>query len=287
MNNEDNAEAVGDVLLRQGWMQGVLFKASSAYFVANVASDPGATELTTTHSRKVKSKETLVVVSQTCDISAREDVEPYVEALICSVQKQDFVDRLGPNSARWFLVDRPSRLVAVASRRVYIAKSAMLRFTPEPWPGTPEHLQHFVRWLARRYDRPALPDDIVAAFQNPLQSALRRLSETYPDIRAAFSRAVHEVRLKLPPSDTPPYSLQLILLLKSDGLTVEEADAIDTVMRVVRTQFDEGHVILPPEHRATAEELTLAAYQATVPVFLEHLTYAGDEVDGAEPLPRL
>ncbi len=171
---------------------------------ANEPSEPGSTEVTVPRPHKVKAKETLVVASQTCDIVAGQNTEPYVEALICSVQNERFVARLGPNSARWFLVDPQLRLVAAAQRRVYLTKPALLRLTPEPWPGTAERLQHFVRWLARRYDRPALPDDIVAAFQNPLQAALLQLDEGHPAVRAAFSRAVHEARVKLPPSDIPP-----------------------------------------------------------------------------------
>ncbi len=78
-----------------------------------------------------------------------------------------------------------------------------------------------------------------------------------------------------------------MLLLKSDGLTVEEADAIDTVMGVIHDSLDPSRVTLPSERRVTAEETSVAEYLATVPVFLEHFTFEGDEIEGAKPLQRL
>jgi len=44
-----------------------------------------------------------------------------------------------------------------------------------------------VRWLARRYDRPALPDALVEAFQIPVNEALEALDDKEPEIGEAFS----------------------------------------------------------------------------------------------------
>ena len=274
--------------LDAGWRQGTLFSAPSVCFTLNKLSDLDANEPITQHRRKTKSDEKFVLITQDCDIQALEDREPYVEALLCKHQKQKFLSKIGPNSARRFIIDFDTGLVAEAIYHVPIAKQVLKTLTPEPWPGSPKRLEQFVRWLARRYDRPALPDTIVEAFQKPVEGVLARLDEERPDIRATFSMAVHEVRIKLPASENPPFGIRLVLLIRNDGLSEEEARAIDIFKETVQNTLNPKIVHLDPEVRLlTEEEISMAEYYATRPLFLEYHTYKGEEIEGAEPYDRV
>src|SRR5579883_617530 len=63
--------------------------------------------------RKAELKEKLILISQDCDIKS--DVEPYVEAFLCRAEKQKFLSKVGPKSARWFVIDFDTGLVAQQS----------------------------------------------------------------------------------------------------------------------------------------------------------------------------
>ncbi|HZU01279.1 MAG TPA: hypothetical protein VFA10_16535 [Ktedonobacteraceae bacterium] len=75
----------------------------------NVLSDPGSIEPITQQRRKTRPDEKFILITQDCDIKASEDREPYVEALLCKHQKRKFLNKIGPNSARWF-VEAPFNL---------------------------------------------------------------------------------------------------------------------------------------------------------------------------------
>ena len=78
------------------------------------------------------------------------------------------------------------------------------------------------------------------AFQRPLIERVAEFEQENPDVFAAFNRVVGDVRVNIPESEIPPFDLQLILLIKSDGLTVEEANAIDTFDQVVQASTVRG-----------------------------------------------
>lgn len=286
MSADDEAgRRLGAALVDRGWVQGAWFAPPSAAVYVNQFGDasgasppPGA--------RALKARERLIVVTQTCDIVSPD--EPYVEALVCQRERsRDYLARLDRNSARQFVIDPAGGWVARAAYRVLIDKARLAELTPEPWPGAPERLDRFVRWLARRYDRPALPDVLVDVFQRRVEAALRQFDDDQPAVSAAFSAAVHEMRVNLPAHETPPFDLQFILLVRRDGLTELEADAIQAAIDAIRQGLDPGGVHLDPEVRiVTDEEISLAEYLATRPLFLEYLTYRGDEIEGSEPTPR-
>jgi hypothetical protein len=283
---------LGDTLLAAGWRQGALNSAPSVCFLWNAPSDSHTSETGESivqQSRKVKSREQCVLITQDCDIQAAVDHEPYVEALLCHREtNREFLSKVDRNSARWFVIDPAIGLVAEAKYRLHLAKEALLALTPEPWPSGPERLERFIRWLARRYDRPTIPDRLVEAFQNPVEAALTRLDKAQPHVGAAFSRAVHEVRINLPSSENPPFDLQLVLLVKREGLSEEEADAMAIASEAIQASLDPKIVRLDPEARIlTEEEMSLAEYFATRPLFLEYHTYKGDEIEGAEPYGRV
>jgi hypothetical protein len=125
------------------WRQGVLFSTPDISVVLNTISYSDKGEPKIVHKiRKPRSREKFVLISQTCDIKAVKEDEPYVEALLCTcidVSKEknlNFLYRIDRNSARRFVIDFSAGLVAEAKYRVQIDKDILQILTSEPWPGT-------------------------------------------------------------------------------------------------------------------------------------------------------
>jgi len=267
---------LGEELFRQGWRQGSLFNERSIRFVCNEIEPDGTI---VPRARPTKANEQFILVSQECDLVSND--ERFVEALVCKTEKS--IGHVGPNSARKFVVDPARKLVAYAMYRVQIAKEILARLTPEPWPSTTERRQQFVRWLGRRFTRPAIDDRIVRAFHDPVVETLKRLAQEQPDVRAAFSRAVHDIRIKLPPHEEPPYQLELLLVL-ADQVSEEEADSIPVVLGLIRAELDPTLVRLGSEVVATKDDMSLRSFLDTTPIFLEHFTYEGNEQEGVDTI---
>lgn len=269
------------------WRQGVLFSAPEVSVAWNERSTDTPSRVIT-KCRKPRSGEKFVVISQTCDIKAKKGDEPYIEALLCSREKNvTYLARVDRNSARKFVISTDMNLVAEAKYRVLLDKDMLDILAPEPWPGTAERYNRFVRWLARRFDRPALPDKMVEAFQIPVENILKQIDEESPTIGMAFSQAVYELRVNMPENEEPPYTLSLLMMCKQDELSIEEADAISYVFDIIHSNLDTSIIHLDPEKRfLTDEEISLKEHRATRPLFLEHYTYKGEEIAGAEPFGR-
>ncbi len=273
----------GERLLAAGWRQGSIFAGEGLSYLYDAGNGASG-------HRAIRSSEKLVLITQECDLLSRH--EPYVEAMLCRRQRgRDYLARVAQNSARVFVIDlnpeSDSAWVVEAKYRLQLEKTLLHALAPELWPGTPRRLEQFVRWLARRYDRPALPDALVESFQKPVEQALRRLYDEQPATGQAFSQAVREVRVSLPPREQPPFDLHVVFLLHGGGITSEQADAMEAAEQAIRDALDPGVARLDGEVRQLDEEqLSVAEYFATRPLFLEWLTYRGDETEGAAPPPR-
>lgn len=288
MNDWDSEKrTLGEELFELGWKQGTLFYAPSACFSWNKLSGNTPDNSIVQEMRKLGSKEKFVLITQDCDLIASEAEEPYIEAILCKTEKQRFVSKINAKSARWFVVDAQTGLVAHAKYRTQFDKKILSSFTPEPWPNGPNRLDEFIRWLARRYDRPSIPDAIVDAFQRPLDRRVAELKQMHPTIFAAFNGIVSDVRVKLPASEIPPFNLQLILLIKSEELSEEEANAMSFFEQAVRESLDTTLVNLDPDMRIVSEEeISMKEYYASRPIYLGDYTYQGGEIEGARPHER-
>ncbi|MBI3970904.1 MAG: hypothetical protein HY332_06405 [Chloroflexi bacterium] len=279
-------QRIGDLLVERGWQQGSVFRVPEGMEICFVSNELGQAEggaAIQQKSRRVKARERLVVVTQTCDIKAGEQAEPTVEVLICTVEKSSFVQKVGPNSARWFVIDAQAGLVAQAKYRVQIAKQVLAQLEPELWPGTSERWEQFVRWLARRYGRPAVDDRIVEAFQRPVTALFDQLEAEQPELVAAFNQAVREVRITQPTTDEPPFKLVVVLLTRGGDLTEEEQRAIGEVAGALDSGVDPRIVQVEAVEVRSEDTYAVRDYFATVPLYLEYFTYRGDDVEGAEP----
>lgn len=276
------SESIGEQLFERGWRQGALFRPRGVALEFLAYGVPSHGDVL--HRRQLAESERLIVISQECDLVARTSTEPFVEALLCYVEESDVRRReIERVSARAFVVDPASKLVADARYRVQLDKTLLLAFDPERWPSSSDRLRRFVIWLGRRYTRPAVPDEVYEGFQRPVNDLIRRLERREPDIVAAFSEAVYETRVNYPDQIGLPIDLNVVMMIRGEGLTAEQAGAIETIEQAIREKIDPAQVRLSPFLFRTDDEMSLAEYFATVPLFFDHLTYRGDDVVGLEP----
>src|SRR4051812_20523334 len=168
---------VGKRLLVQGVRQGYLLPASGTRHAwARLPTGAGSREPWEIATREGHPEEWWVVASQDCDIAS--PAEPQVELVRAywTTDKSD-IRNAGLNSARRFLLlRRPSKtggeegLIADATVRTFVEKEALVEDSPlaEAPRADAATVARFRSWLARRYDRPAIPDPIVRAVHKPL-----------------------------------------------------------------------------------------------------------------------
>ncbi len=282
MSPDTTETYVGRRLYNAGWKQGTILRSTALKFAyGTLASDGESIE---TGERSVKNRECLVVASQDCDILSKS--EPYLEVLICTKETAKFCAKLVEgNSSRWFLVDADKRLVAQAPYRVHLQKEALEKFEPEGWSLDGEALERFARWLARRYIRPAYPNEFVEVFQEPFDQVFENASETTVE---DFSRVVREVRISKSSTQGPPYNIDFVLLTLREDLLEQELDALVSMQERITEALGQLSQIGSVEFSIrTLYEISAAEFFATDPVYLEYLTHEGTaSAEGAQPPPQ-
>ena len=219
---------LGEQLLALGWKQGCLLPVTApVVFVERVAGSPPRWEQ---RSRPIEGS--LVLATQTCDLKKQVSEEPTVEFLRAFWTANPRITvPAGRNSVRHFLLrerrgERGTEgLVAEASNRVLVEKRSLLEFQPEGGCDSARCESRFRRWLGRRYDRPAVPDAIVAAVQKPVVDALRGTAED-AEVWSLLSGA-QEVLFDTE-QVTPPFKVTLLFVRAEPGsgmTPVSESDA--------------------------------------------------------------
>ena len=284
MSPEAAEPHVGRRLYEAGLRQGAVLRPSGLKFVYGAPKPDG--EGVETKERPVKAKERLVVASQDCDILAKPEKEPYVELLICKQEKPERCTTLVEgNSSRWFLLDKDRCFVAQAFQRVHVRKEALESLEMEGWALGGETLERFARWLARRYIRPAFPDEFVEAYQEPVNGVFE---ETPEEMLEHFSRVVSEIRVSKSSVQGPPYNLEFLVLTAGENLSEQEAEALALVQDGMEAALSASPLVEGVGFSfRTLYETSIAEYFASDPIYLEHLTYGGEErPTGAEPPPQ-
>lgn len=229
------------------WSQGCLLKATSVTFswlaLTNNESDPFENNDATAASSyrlnwKVEHKtleddDLLVVVSQTCDIRRLASKEPYVEAIRAFwTEDKGLINEAKTNSVRHFPLQytdidgKQTALIADATIHFQIEKDALLSLEPiicfkEGDSVTP---LLFRRWLAERYGRQVVPDEIVNAIQKPLVKAVRKLKQT-DDLFHIFE-GIWKIQYFIRNNESP-YQVEMLFIRteRDDVSPVEEEDA--------------------------------------------------------------
>jgi hypothetical protein len=275
MTGGQDEEVPTHPLLEAGWIQGVMFDAPGAAYGMNV-SQGNSTSLAPENVRHVRASERLILISHVCDIVAPE--EKYVEALICKKYDptKDILSAWEKNSPTYFVVDPNLAYVANASHRVKIAKETLLSLNH--YGNSMDRLRQdrFVQWLARRYDRPVVPDHIYKRFHRLVYAELNRLHEESWEPLKTFNQVVHEIRIYLPIEESPPYSVGVVYLTRS-ALTAAQAEAISEIHRVV---VGSAHADVNVEGLPIMVELDEVPYgilRRTQPLIIEHPSWEDEE----------
>jgi len=262
------------------WRQGDILSLPSACFTSYTTAAQPDGELPLQH-RPLKLKEKLVIASQDCDIVSAD--EPNVEAMLLRVKDKPsdraYLSRAGRNSARLFVLDFERGYVADARHRMFVEKPSLANAERAPWVVDEVTRGEFALWLARRYERPAIPDDIHDALMRPISEEIDRLAQEEPATLAALDRAVRAVRVQLPSRPGPPYALRLVLVLADGGLSSAEAAAVQSFVRTIQERVALSTVPCTLEVDSYAEgELLHNVVRATVLVNLDYVTKGGIEL---------
>lgn len=261
-----------------GCRQGAIFRADPTQM--NQDALDSAAEILASRQQSVGDR--LIIVTQDCDVLSED--EPRIEALACqSITGKSDLDNYDRNSSRYFVVHKEHGLIALARDRIFFDKRLLQSYRFAPWPSDEKRFERFRRWLGRRYTRPPIPDDIVESFCTPVQQLLRSLQKSKPNLVSHFSDAFYEVRISIPSREKPPYDISALLLVRQEALTEEQIDACAEIERQIRGILDTSKIALEDFSPAAETEISVFEYFRTVPIFLENLTYRGDEIMGDEP----
>jgi hypothetical protein len=228
-----------------------------------------------------------VLVSQDCDINARPDVEPRVEVVTArwSTDPTEILQARKGNSSRLFLLSEENEraLLADARRRAHLKKESLLAAGFATIFSTEPERMRFARWVAGRYDRPAIPDQIVKAVHKPimksLESVLKKREKEKPEIarlKKLLNEAIEELRFH---SSGAASSLTIDFLLIV-GSTIELSAEEEAVLSgwledVVVTKGSPVEAIRVAFFNVT--NLSVADYLATTRLMLDQ--YSPEDVD--------
>jgi hypothetical protein len=290
------ADNIGKELIRRGWSQGSLLKIASASKMYLIAEKPTPEDLNTTSTstsivrwlirQETSDGDDFIIVSQPCDIQKPPKHEPYVEVMpVCWTNDRGIIHEASRNSIRYFLLKRhrsdagqEEAHIVDATIRLLLEKASLLYL--EPLVGIQANdrviLRLFRRWLARRYDRPALEDDLVNAVQKPIVKAIGKLRTTDP--LQDILDGVGEV-LFLLQSGTLPYQMVLLFIRteRSDipQISIEQAANlagwIDDVLKKA------GNAKLIDWHMFGTDEISLKDYTNAFKLPLDQYSLHLDE----------
>jgi hypothetical protein len=169
----------------------------------------------------------LIVVSQNCDIYASPKTEPRVEAIVArtTTDSNEIHTARKGNSARLFLVKESDgkSLVADARHRVPLDKQSLLDVNFSSPFTDDKAIERFARWVAGRYNRPALDNALVEAIQKPIVDAVSALTRTGGAVLGVLER-VDELRFSVA-EDKPPWTVHLIAMLDEVSVLTAEEEA--------------------------------------------------------------
>lgn len=241
---EIGPEAVGSKLIQQGWCQGSWLEAASAPRLwlglrnhqegQNPSSASVSQHVWIIQQALLAVEDILIVASQTCDILRSAGQEPYIEVIRGFwTSDRALMHQAGKNSSRLFLIqrrpgsdEREEALVADATIHIQIEKAAFLAFTPRSSFKENDRVtpRKFSEWLARRYDRPALPDAIVNAIQKPVVKGIGNLSTSHS--LHHILDGIDEI-LFLTVNENVPFLVDMVFIRdeRSDAPQISEEDA--------------------------------------------------------------
>jgi hypothetical protein len=220
----------------------------------------------------------IVITSQSCDIFKPVSGEPYVSGIPAYVATDPAVlHNANRNSARYFLLDPKTGLIADASVTITMDK----RILAEVRPGLgiaedPQRKAWFSRWLARRYTRPALEDPVVRVVVGPLARVIRKATRSARS--AAALGWVNEVRIRH--LETASFYAVDLLFICDDPVPANEKLELARIAAEFRTVLDPSQAQLRSFEIVSLTEISYADVLETDEIPLDELTYLGADSAG-------
>jgi hypothetical protein len=238
-------DTIGEELIRLGWRQGSVLKvpfAQKSWLALNISGEKSqpstnifaSSDVWSLQQEALDIGDLLAIASQTCDIKKSSKLEPYVETLrVYWTYERGVIHEAGKNSVRRFVIQRRTNsegkvegLIADATVRIQIEKTSLLRLRPLFNFEENDKItsRRFRKWLAKRYDRPAIPDTLVVAVQKPFIKAIDKLHPM--DDKHRILDGIREI-LFLPYNDSAPFLIDMLFIRdeSSDAPTVSDEDA--------------------------------------------------------------
>lgn len=262
--------SLGAVLLARGCRQGALLDAPARTLWLRTHDEPNTAEWIIGDKA---GEGQLVVVSQDCDVFAASETEPFVEAIAATWttdRGEIFRARKG-NSSRFFLVqeEKERGLIADARYRVQIQKEALVASQFAALFSSEEQRARFSRWVAGRYDRPAVANELVEAIHKPVVKAVGALKKLSP-LFTILDR-IGELRFSLAKDDVP-YVVHFIGLLEDgDQLSPEEEAEFMGWLEGLLVRED-GPVAEILVAFGTPKSISLHDYERTTRLQLDHFS---------------
>jgi hypothetical protein len=231
------SDNVGVELIRLGWRQGSIVKAipvAISWYSLDI-EDPNGSEKWNRREISLNDDDCLIVISQSCDIQKRSEQEPFVEMIRAYwTTDKGIINNASKNSMREFLVSRRATengaiegLIADINGLIKLDKQSLFALTPQDGfdeVNEPGRERLFRIWLAKRYSRQAIPNDIVKAVQQPIVEAVKNLSKTH-DFHRIFD-GIWKIRFIAYKEAERLYKVELLLLYDESGrLQISAEDA--------------------------------------------------------------
>lgn len=264
---------IGAALLANGWTQGSMISASG--FVVGYHRREGDRWVTfTEHAGDV-----LVCANQLCDVvSNQEEHLELLPARWIADERIVTAARKG-NSSRWLATgsSRPSRdggkefLIIDGRVRVFVEKTSLVALKPDGVLPAPNRgkLRDF---LARRYDREAVANEIVDALHKPISEAIHKLKKT--DAKWEVLDAIGEIRYSVKTGEAP-LRVRMYFIREVDAAAPDDV-AMATVAGWLRGILDtKGAALLEDWRVLTRGEISVDAYEKTTAIGLDHYSDAG------------
>jgi hypothetical protein len=253
-------------LYEDGWRQGSRLTASlpNDTVVLNTANEP---------SRDLKEHDRWVVATQDCDLAYTDpsDAEPMIELHPVFQHEPDPNTDWGIRSRRFVLGESEHVVSPSPHTLVSAAVLTVVRSNPEsrvePLPDL--RAVAFKRWLGFRYDRPAVPEQLVALAQ-------RVANEVQRNRRRLMGRRVRDVLMQFDEAQHPPrFSLFSVIQDPADEQKVREWLADIALSIPVDLGIGDELVAV------TSEQVSIHLVETSYAADVTQLTWRGSTPEGA------
>jgi hypothetical protein len=182
-------------LFDAGWRQGSLFEASLQISAIVVNSERGAPESSSWQHRE------WIVATQDCDLSGASVAsnEPSIE--LRPVYRENPPSDWGIRARRLLLAD--GCFLISESPRLTISPAALVNLRDGLQPSLADgRLKAFKSWLGLRYDRPAVPPELV--------DLMRAVAKTFNRPRGPLQHKIHDILVEVEEAEHPLYGVFVV-----------------------------------------------------------------------------